>query len=619
MAAKALSKVLQDDMLIKQLAESIDSVKHYFPLALGRDLLGSQAAVSDIIGWTERDYRYQNIVSECLKTWRNANGKAAGTKLVEIFRGLELDKVATYLEQELKRRPNCLIEDTFLQSLASQLDCTLVYRKLGLPLLENNDMKFNDLIRLSNIQTTQHHKDLLHVLHAWIIQVGKSRESLEELKKILLKHGLKDTAQQLHFMEYGPNAGPMDIPRGTEEMETVGLSSTPLPQKVFYDIYLLSSSKKTSYFLKMKNLIQRNEWKMTSPFDSKLGEPVLKSIEKDLSNCSHVVYLITEEDCVKENVDITMTIEIALKSVTHKGLGGRVIPVFCCDISIVPPLLSRLTGENIDDEALEGRLSRSIDVDIRKKREKEYRSVSGKIAERLQGASSSQPQQAPLLSTVETLEIVLDRQEDFDEKLKAVARSVIRDADIDYLGRALGFDPAEIHRYIHANMRSESYMGTLSMLRDWRKMQTKATEFNALKYVLERAGQIRLADELFELVQGASSSQPQQASHQNTVKTLENNSVRQEDFDDKLITVARKVARRDEIDNLGKALGFEPEDIQHYVNTNFRNSEVSYMGTLLMLRDWSKKQTKATVREALKDVLIKAGRIRLAFQLFGTS
>eukprot|EP00057_Strongylocentrotus_purpuratus_P018133 XP_011672607.1 PREDICTED: uncharacterized protein LOC100891758 [Strongylocentrotus purpuratus] len=338
--------------------------------------LDGQSEITGIIGWTERDYRYQNIVSECLKTWRNANGKAAGTKLVEIFRGLELDKVATYLEQELKRRPNCLIEDTFLQSLASQLDCTLVYRKLGLPLLENNDMKFNDLIRLSNIQTTQHHKDLLHVLHAWIIQVGKSRESLEELKKILLKHGLKDTAQQLHFMEYGPNAGPMDIPRGTEEMETVGLSSTPLPQKVFYDIYLLSSSKKTSYFLKMKNLIQRNEWKMTSPFDSKLGEPVLKSIEKDLSNCSHVVYLITEEDCVKENVDITMTIEIALKSVTHKGLGGRVIPVFCCDISIVPPLLSRLTGENIDDEALEGRLSRSIDVDIRKKREKEYRSVS---------------------------------------------------------------------------------------------------------------------------------------------------------------------------------------------------------------------------------------------------
>lgn len=64
---------------------------------------------------------------------------------------------------ELQRRPNCLSEDTFLQSLASQLDCALVYRKLGLPLLENDYMKFNDLICLFEIQTTQHQKDLFHV------------------------------------------------------------------------------------------------------------------------------------------------------------------------------------------------------------------------------------------------------------------------------------------------------------------------------------------------------------------------------------------------------------------------------------------------------------------------
>eukprot|EP00057_Strongylocentrotus_purpuratus_P005331 XP_003730717.1 PREDICTED: uncharacterized protein LOC100891968 [Strongylocentrotus purpuratus] len=541
MSAKALSKVLQDDGLICQLTESIDPVDYYLPLF--RDL-GFQAAVSNIIGWTEQDY--QDIVLQCLSMWINANGKRAGTKLVEILKGVEMPVVATYLEQELKRRPNFLIEDTSLGTLASKLDCTLVYRKLGLLLLENNCMKFDKLISFFNVLVAQREKALFHVLIKWRNQVGSSITFLEELKKILLKHGLEDAARQLHLMEYGPNAasssagsnppeehkrklssssptpstsfakvnssrsstdqvqgpseevtrsrnlgeegrrsinlskegrrsrrstdevksakatdvdpkrsklakkspdvpalvparngghvlmgagsvkkeveerertgvklsstkpttiprprplgihqgkklqsasnsanrGPMDIPTcsKTEEMETVNPSrSTPLhvTQKEFYDIYLLSSSKKTTYFRKMEKLIQRNGWKMTSPFDGKLGVPILKSIEKDVSNCSHVVYLITKEDRENENVDITMTIEMALKSVTGKDLGGRVIPVFCCDMSFVPLKLRTLTGVNIRDKALEERLRKSIDLNIRKEREEEYSSVSG--------------------------------------------------------------------------------------------------------------------------------------------------------------------------------------------------------------------------------------------------
>ena len=172
----------------------------------------------------------------------------------------------------------------------------------------------------------------------------------------------------------------MDIPSRTEEMETVGPSrNTPLPPKEFYDIYLLSSSKKAPDFLKMKKLIQKNGWKMTTPFESKLGEPVLESIEKDVSNSSHVVYLITKEDGENENVNHTMTIEMAFQSLTDKGLGGRVIPVFCCDTSFVSPKLRSLTGANIHDEALEGRLRKSIDMNIRKKREEEHHSVSGEF------------------------------------------------------------------------------------------------------------------------------------------------------------------------------------------------------------------------------------------------
>ena len=93
---------------------------------------------------------------------------------------------------------------------------------------------------------------------------------------------------------------------------------------------------------------------------------------------------------------------------------------------------------------------------------------------------------------------------------------------------------------------------------------------------------------------------------------------RQEDLDEKLTTVARKVFKHEDLDYLGKALGFEPEDIERYVSTNMKNAHISYMGTLSMLRDWRDRQTEATECEALKDVLKKAGQIRLADILFGT-
>eukprot|EP00057_Strongylocentrotus_purpuratus_P010770 XP_011665244.1 PREDICTED: uncharacterized protein LOC105438745 [Strongylocentrotus purpuratus] len=92
------------------------------------------------------------------------------------------------------------------------------------------------------------------------------------------------------------------------------------------------------------------------------------------------------------------------------------------------------------------------------------------------------------------------RQEDFDEKLKAVANRVVKYEDIDDLGKALGCTPEDVQRYVDTNMKSAhiSIMGTLSLLRDWRKKQTEATECEALKDALEKAGQIHLANELFD-------------------------------------------------------------------------------------------------------------------------
>ena len=85
-------------------------------------------------------------------------------------------------------------------------------------------------------------------------------------------------------------------------------------------------------------------------------------------------------------------------------------------------------------------------------------------------------------------------------------------------------------------------------------------------------------------------------------------------FDEKLKAVAQRVVKHEEMNDLGKDLGFEPEDIQRYAGTNMN----MYMGTLLMLRDWRKKQPKATECGALKDVLEKAGQNNIADELFGT-
>ncbi|XP_041471223.1 uncharacterized protein LOC121420625 [Lytechinus variegatus] len=94
------------------------------------------------------------------------------------------------------------------------------------------------------------------------------------------------------------------------------------------------------------------------------------------------------------------------------------------------------------------------------------------------------------------------------------------------------------------------------------------------------------------------------------------NPARKKDFDDNIKTVAKKVTSRQDIDDLGKALGFGPEDINRYVEENNKGPGVSYMGTLSMLRDWSKKQTNDKDRKALRTALEKADQIRLADKLF---
>ena len=90
----------------------------------------------------------------------------------------------------------------------------------------------------------------------------------------------------------------------------------------------------------------------------------------------------------------------------------------------------------------------------------------------------------------------LEREDDFDDILKNVARLIPDNTKIDSLGKALGFDPAEIERYIATNTRYQhvTYDGTLKMLRDWRYKKTDAEERPALADALKLAGLERLTD-----------------------------------------------------------------------------------------------------------------------------
>ncbi|XP_030844201.1 uncharacterized protein LOC105445025 [Strongylocentrotus purpuratus] len=96
-------------------------------------------------------------------------------------------------------------------------------------------------------------------------------------------------------------------------------------------------------------------------------------------------------------------------------------------------------------------------------------------------------------------------------------------------------------------------------------------------------------------------------------------SEREEDFDDILKDVACFIRGNMAIDTLGKALGFDPAEIERYIATNTRYQHVTYDGTLKMLRDWRDNQTEAEGRPALADALKLARLERLADMFLGIS
>ncbi|XP_030848519.1 uncharacterized protein LOC100893246 [Strongylocentrotus purpuratus] len=140
-------------------------------------------------------------------------------------------------------------------------------------------------------------------------------------------------------------------------------------QPKFHDIYL-KFSQDTDDVHKVKDIIRRNGWTMVTAADSRLGVPKMASIEDALKTCSHVVLIITKEDCEKNDPYQTMMMGMAFQSTVGGSLNGRVISIRCCEESHLPLSLQSLENACINDHSLEDKLKRTIDVSIRKNKER---------------------------------------------------------------------------------------------------------------------------------------------------------------------------------------------------------------------------------------------------------
>ncbi|XP_041453054.1 uncharacterized protein LOC121406104 [Lytechinus variegatus] len=85
-------------------------------------------------------------------------------------------------------------------------------------------------------------------------------------------------------------------------------------------------------------------------------------------------------------------------------------------------------------------------------------------------------------------------EKDFDDILTEIANRINERTEIDRLGGKLGFEPEERQRYIGVNQRDGDYMGTLNMLRKWRKGTTKSRAREQLRKALKDAKLTHLAD-----------------------------------------------------------------------------------------------------------------------------
>ncbi|XP_071478637.1 NLR family CARD domain-containing protein 4-like, partial [Diadema antillarum] len=84
------------------------------------------------------------------------------------------------------------------------------------------------------------------------------------------------------------------------------------------------------------------------------------------------------------------------------------------------------------------------------------------------------------------------------------------------------------------------------------------------------------------------------------------------DVDVILRAIARDISYNEDIENLGKGLGFTVAECQNFIKTNYRHLEITNEGTVCMLRKWSKGVSPSSLRSDLREALKRARLVRIA-------
>ncbi|XP_071499858.1 NACHT, LRR and PYD domains-containing protein 1 homolog [Diadema antillarum] len=85
-----------------------------------------------------------------------------------------------------------------------------------------------------------------------------------------------------------------------------------------------------------------------------------------------------------------------------------------------------------------------------------------------------------------------------------------------------------------------------------------------------------------------------------------------DDVDTLLKGIALDISNNEDIENLGKQLGFTLGEIQNFIKTNNRYHEVTSDGTVSMLRKWSQRVSSSSLRSDLREALMRAKLVRIA-------
>eukprot|EP00057_Strongylocentrotus_purpuratus_P006853 XP_011661327.1 PREDICTED: uncharacterized protein LOC105436945 [Strongylocentrotus purpuratus] len=181
---------------------------------------------------------------------------------------------------------------------------------------------------------------------------------------------------------------------------------------------------------------------------------------------------------------------------------------------------------------------------------------------------------------------------DFDGILKEIAKSLCKDTEIDDLGVALGLQPSDIRRYINANApQGGSYMGTLDMLRTWRKGQKASTEKAVLNSALLKAGFVRPADEYLsssnpDLLSGQQQETATGPSPATMAAATSSFGSKKREVTNLEITTLSKLLPGEKYSELCEILGFDFWYIQNIKRKNFMDPIAAFKE---ILQEWKQK------------------------------